>query len=76
MTSSVDLRRRLLAERANRLAALDVAIARGRSDVEARRIEPAEKVFARLDAKYRKMAKTGTARPARRTGLPSIDPSR
>jgi antitoxin ParD1/3/4 len=49
---------RLLEEREKRLAALDVAIARGRADVKAGRVEPAEQVFARLEAKYRKMAKT------------------
>jgi antitoxin ParD1/3/4 len=49
---------RLLEEREKRLAALDIAIARGRADVKAGRIEPAEKVFARLETKYRKMAKT------------------
>lgn len=49
---------RLLEEREKRLAALDVAIARGRADVKAGRVEPAEQVFARLEARYRKMAKT------------------
>ena len=49
---------RLLEEREKRLAALDQAIARGRADVKAGRIKPAKEVFARLDAKYRKMAKT------------------
>jgi antitoxin ParD1/3/4 len=49
---------RLLEEREKRLAALDAAIARGRADVKAGRVEPAEKVFTRLDAKYRKMVAT------------------
>jgi antitoxin ParD1/3/4 len=49
---------RLLEEREKRLAALDLAIARGRADVKAGRVKPADKVFARLDAKYRKMAKS------------------
>jgi antitoxin ParD1/3/4 len=48
---------RLLEEREKRLAALDLAIARGRADAKAGRLKPAEEVFARLDAKYRKMAK-------------------
>jgi antitoxin ParD1/3/4 len=49
---------RLLEEREKRLAALDLAIARGRADARAGRVKPAEEVFARLDAKYRKMAKS------------------
>jgi antitoxin ParD1/3/4 len=49
---------RLLEEREKRLAALDLAIARGRADVKAGRVKPAEEVFARLDAKYRSMAKS------------------
>jgi antitoxin ParD1/3/4 len=49
---------RLLEEREKRLAALDLAIARGRADAKAGRVKPAEEVFARLDAKYRKMAKS------------------
>jgi antitoxin ParD1/3/4 len=49
---------RLLEEREKRLAALDLAIARGRADAKAGRLKPAEEVFARLDAKYRKMAKS------------------
>jgi antitoxin ParD1/3/4 len=51
---------RLLEEREKRLAALDVAIARGRADSKAGRTKPAEEVFARLEAKYRKMAKSRT----------------
>jgi len=42
---------RLLEER-------DLAIARGRADVKAGRVKPAEEVFARLEAKYRNMAKS------------------
>jgi antitoxin ParD1/3/4 len=49
---------RLLEEREKRLAALDLAIARGRADVKAGRVKPAEEVFARLGAKYRNMAKS------------------
>lgn len=49
---------RLLEEREKRLAAFDLAIARGRADVVAGRVKPAEEVLKRLDAKYRKMAKT------------------
>jgi antitoxin ParD1/3/4 len=49
---------RLLEEREKRLAALDLAIARGRADVKAGRVKPAEEVFARLEAKYRNMAKS------------------
>jgi antitoxin ParD1/3/4 len=40
---------RLLEEREKRLAALDLAIARGRADVKAGRVKPADAVFARLD---------------------------
>jgi antitoxin ParD1/3/4 len=49
---------RLLEEREKRLAALDAAIARGRADVKAGRVVPAEDVFTRLEAKYRKMVKS------------------
>jgi antitoxin ParD1/3/4 len=51
---------RLLEEREKRLEALDVAIARGRADVKAGRVEPATKVFDRLETKYGKMVKTRT----------------
>ena len=47
---------RLVEEREKRLVALDAAIARGRADVAAGRVTPAEEVEARLVAKYRKMA--------------------
>ena len=49
---------RLLKEREKRLAALGLAIARGRADVKAGRVKPAEEVFARLKANYRNMAKS------------------
>lgn len=48
---------RLVQEREARLATLDAAIARGVADAEAGRVKPAEKVFARLSAKYRAMAR-------------------
>jgi hypothetical protein len=35
---------------------LDRAVDRGREDVRAGRMKPAEEVFARLEMKYRKMA--------------------
>jgi len=47
---------RLIQEREARLAALDASIARGLADAEAGRTEPADKVFDRLEAKYRAMA--------------------
>ena len=49
---------RLLEDREKRIAALDVAIARGRADVAAGRVKSADSVLKRLDAKYRKMAKS------------------
>jgi antitoxin ParD1/3/4 len=49
---------RLLQEREKRLAALDLALDRGLADAKAGRLKPAEQVFARLEAKYRKMAKS------------------
>lgn len=51
---------RLLEEREKRIAALDLAIEKGRADVAAGRVKPADEVFKRLDAKYRKMAKLRT----------------
>jgi antitoxin ParD1/3/4 len=48
---------RLVEEREARLAALDAAIARGLADAEAGRTKPVEEVFARLDRKYRAMAR-------------------
>lgn len=51
---------RLIEEREKRIAALDAAIARGRADVAAGRVKPADEVFERLSAKYRKMAKLRT----------------
>ena len=47
-----------LEEREKRIAALDAAIARGRADVAAARVKPADEVLKRLGAKYRKMAKS------------------
>jgi antitoxin ParD1/3/4 len=47
---------RLIQEREARLAALDASIARGLADAEAGRTSPAEKVFERLEAKYRAAA--------------------
>jgi len=47
---------RLIQERESRLVALDAAIARGIADVDAGRSEPADKVFDRLEAKYRALA--------------------
>ena len=44
---------RLLHEKETRLAALDTAIARGVADAEAGRVEPATRIFGRLEAKYR-----------------------
>jgi antitoxin ParD1/3/4 len=49
---------RLLEEREKRIAALDAAIARGRADVAAGRVKPADEVIKRLDVKFRKMAKS------------------
>jgi antitoxin ParD1/3/4 len=48
---------RLLHERETRLAALDVAIARGITDAEAGRLTPLGRVFDRLQAKYRSAEK-------------------
>jgi antitoxin ParD1/3/4 len=48
---------RLIQERETRLAALDVAIARGIADAEAGRVKPARQVFDRLEEKYRILAK-------------------
>jgi predicted transcriptional regulator len=41
---------------AERLRLLDEAIERGRADIRAGRVVPADEVFDRLEAKYRKMA--------------------
>lgn len=57
MASSADLGHRI--ERfEKRIAALAAAVARGRADVAAGRVKPAADVLKRLDAKYRKMAKS------------------
>ena len=47
---------RLIQEREAKLAALDLAVARGLVDAAADRIKPAEAVFDRLDAKYRALS--------------------
>jgi antitoxin ParD1/3/4 len=49
---------RLIEEREKRLAALDRALDRGLAAADAGETVPAERVFARLEAKYRKMAKS------------------
>lgn len=49
---------RLLQEREKRLAALDLALDRGLAAAKAGKLKPAEEVFARLEAKYSKMAKS------------------
>jgi antitoxin ParD1/3/4 len=56
MPNSVDLSKPL-EERETRLAALDIAIARGLADADAGRFKPAQQVFDRLEAKYRAIAK-------------------
>lgn len=48
---------RMIEEREKRLAALDVAIARGIADAEAGGVKPAREVGDRLATKYRTMAK-------------------
>lgn len=47
---------RLVEEREKRLAALDLAIARGIADADAGRITTVDDVASQLRAKYRKMA--------------------
>jgi antitoxin ParD1/3/4 len=49
---------RLLQEREQRLAALNQALDRGLAAAKAGRTRPAEEVFDRLEAKYRRMAKS------------------
>ncbi|MGQ0485502.1 MAG: type II toxin-antitoxin system ParD family antitoxin [Hyphomicrobiales bacterium] len=49
---------RLVQERETRLAALDMAIARGIADADAGRTIPAAEAFARLEAKYRSGSKS------------------
>ncbi len=46
---------RLIQDREARLAALDIAIARGLADADAGRTAPADQVFERLESKYRAM---------------------
>jgi antitoxin ParD1/3/4 len=48
---------RLIQERETRLAALDLALARGIADADSGRVKPAGQVFDRLDEKYRTLAK-------------------
>lgn len=48
---------RLVQDRETKLAALDAALARGMTDIEAGRTKPASEVFDRLEAKYLDMAK-------------------
>ncbi|HBF28020.1 type II toxin-antitoxin system ParD family antitoxin [Rhizobium sp.] len=47
---------RLVEERENRLAALDIAISRGVANADADRSKPIHDVAKRLTAKYQKMA--------------------
>jgi antitoxin ParD1/3/4 len=49
---------RLLQVREMRLATLDDALDRGLGAAHLGRVRPAEEVFSRLEAKYRKMAKS------------------
>jgi len=49
---------RLLQEREQRLAVLNQALDRGLAAAESGRTKPAEEVFDRLEAKYRRMAKS------------------
>lgn len=43
-------------ERERKAAALDASIERGLADIKAKRSKPAQAVFDRLQAKYRRMA--------------------
>ncbi|MBO9655977.1 type II toxin-antitoxin system ParD family antitoxin [Rhizobium sp. BR 250] len=47
---------RLVEEREKKLAALDLAIARGVADADAGRVTPVEDVASQLGTKYRKIA--------------------
>jgi len=47
---------RLMEERERRIAALDVSIERGLADIKAGRTKPADEVFDRLEAKYKRLA--------------------
>jgi antitoxin ParD1/3/4 len=49
---------RLVQEREARFKVLDKAIARGLADADAGRLKDADEVFDRLEAKYRRLAKT------------------
>ena len=50
---------RLIEEREKKLAALDLAIARGIADADVGRVKPVREVGERLTAKYQAMAKAG-----------------
>jgi antitoxin ParD1/3/4 len=52
---------RLVEEREHRLAALDIAIARGVADADAGRSKPIHDVAKRLTAKYQKMTEDSRA---------------
>lgn len=52
---------RLLQERETRLKALDMAIARGLEDADAGNIHPAEEVFGRLEAKFKRLSKSSAS---------------
>ena len=47
---------RLMEARERRFLALDAAIERGMEDVREGRVKPAEEVFDRLEAKYKRLA--------------------
>jgi antitoxin ParD1/3/4 len=47
---------RLMEERERRLRALDGALERGVASIKSGRVQPAEDVFDRLEAKYARMA--------------------
>jgi predicted transcriptional regulator len=52
-----------MTSRAELLAALDEAIARGLADCDAGRVTPADEVFDRLQAKYENLARLQDAEP-------------
>jgi antitoxin ParD1/3/4 len=49
---------RLIQDREARLASIDAGVFEGLADIEAGRVIPADDVFDRLEAKYRKMAES------------------
>jgi antitoxin ParD1/3/4 len=51
---------RLVEERERRLAALDIALAKGIADADAGRVKPPEEVLDRLESKYKAMAEKKT----------------